>query len=271
MCEARAILKALQVVEHGEAVHIHTDSKGTVQKIRAMLGKAYREKRGIRNKGIIQEMINLSEEKEVPVMIEWVKGHETMDEKQHNWISKLKQMGNEMADKVAKEATEGESLDEDIPMDQEWIITEKREGAFIDWKALPKIYSEQKKRERTEELQKPADPRISKYGQGKRSQCSKQGRTLLFDMAMKAEPELHFLALKYAINKIDTREFGARQEKQRGKTVEPEEFTCPLCELVTGAKHIQTKEHMWSGQCLATNSRKEDTKRKISTWQNIGK
>ena len=56
-------------------------------------------------------------------MIEWVKGHETMDEKQHNWISKLKQMGNEMADKVAKEATEGESLDEDIPMDKDWILT----------------------------------------------------------------------------------------------------------------------------------------------------
>ena len=55
------------MLEHGEAVHVHTDSKGTVQKIRAMLGKAYREKRGIRNKGIIQEMINLLEEKEIPV------------------------------------------------------------------------------------------------------------------------------------------------------------------------------------------------------------
>ena len=59
VCEARAVLKAIQLVEPGEAVHVHTDSKGTVQKIRAMVGKAYREKRGIKNKGIIQEMITL--------------------------------------------------------------------------------------------------------------------------------------------------------------------------------------------------------------------
>ena len=147
VCEARAVLKAIQLAEPGEAVHIHTDSKGTVQKIRAMVGKAYREKRGIRNKGIIIEMINLSKEKGIPVMIEWVKGHEEMAEENHNWISKMKQEGNEMADKAAKRATEEEKLAEDYPIDLEWIVTEKGSGQYVDWKAVAKIYAEKKKKE----------------------------------------------------------------------------------------------------------------------------
>ena len=48
-CEARAILKAVQLAEPGEAIHIHTDSKGTVQQLRAMLGKQYREQRNIQS------------------------------------------------------------------------------------------------------------------------------------------------------------------------------------------------------------------------------
>ena len=40
-CEARAILKAIQEANIGEAIHIHTDSKGTIQKIRAIMGKSY--------------------------------------------------------------------------------------------------------------------------------------------------------------------------------------------------------------------------------------
>ena len=81
-CEARAILKAVQQVQKGEAAHIHTDNKGVVQQLRAMLGKAYREKRNIKNKNIIGEIIQQIREKDIPVMIEWVKGHEKW-KKQH--------------------------------------------------------------------------------------------------------------------------------------------------------------------------------------------
>ena len=107
-----------------------------------MLGKAYREKREIRNKGIIQEMINLADVKEIPIMVEWVKGHEDMHEGTHNWISRMKMEGNEMADKVAKEATEMEDLDENFPIDMEIILTDKKSGQYVDWRALPKIYKE---------------------------------------------------------------------------------------------------------------------------------
>jgi len=82
-CEARAVLKAIQLARTGEAIHVHTDSKGTVQKVRAMLGKTYREKRNMKGKAIIQEMIMLAQEKEIPVMIEWVKGHEEMSQGEH--------------------------------------------------------------------------------------------------------------------------------------------------------------------------------------------
>ncbi len=59
-CEARAVLKAVQLVESGEAAHIHTDNKGVVQQIRAMMGKQYREKRNVKDKAIIQEIIEIA-------------------------------------------------------------------------------------------------------------------------------------------------------------------------------------------------------------------
>ena len=99
-CESRAGWKAVQLTEKGEAAHIHTDNKGVVQQVRAMLGKHYREKRNIKNVAIIQEIVEQCREKEIPVMIEWVKGHENMEESQHTWISKMKQEGNEMADRM---------------------------------------------------------------------------------------------------------------------------------------------------------------------------
>jgi ribonuclease HI len=219
-CEARAILKAVQLAEKGEAVHIHTDSKGTVQKIRAMLGKAYREKRGITNKGIIQEIIDLSDMKQIPIMIEWVKGHETMAEGRHNWISRMKQQGNEWVDEVAKQATAEEDTDIDFPIDQEWIVITQSEGKYVDWKALPKVYKETKRSQRTERLAKPSDPRVSKYGQGRRMQEAKSERTILFKQAMKSDTTTHNMAIRYVTNKIGTREFQARQERQRGKTPE---------------------------------------------------
>ena len=272
VCEARAVLKAIQIVEAGEAVHIHTDSKGTIQKIRAMLGKAYREKRGIKNKGIIQEMIKLTREKGIPVMIEWVKGHETMAESEHNWISRMKQEGNEMADKIAKAATEEEELEEDFPIDLECILTDKKSGQYVDLRALAKIYAEKKKKERTVRLMKPADPRVSQYGQGRRSQKAKEGRTILFNMAMKAEAEIHGLAMRYAINKIETREQTSRltvqneriKVRRAPKILAETDYCCPMCQVCELRNVIQTKEHLWGGHCVTTKEIGKKTKEKMT-------
>ena len=267
VCEARAVLKAVQVAEAGEPVHIHTDSKGTVQKLRAMMGKTYREKRAITNKGILQEIIDTAHLKQIPVMIEWVKGHENMSEKVHNWISRMKQEGNEMADKVAKEATHMEDLEQDFNMDQEWTMLAQSTKQHVNWSALPKIYTEKKKQERTQRLKKPSDPRVSKYGQGVRCKQARADRTILHEMAMKADGDIHFMAVKYATNKYMTREFQSRQLLQAkaaglkaGHTMPTvEEFQCPMCSLCEQRKVIQTKEHVWGGSCVISKE----------TWNNM--
>ena len=260
VCEARAILKAVQIVEAGEAVHIHTDSKGTVQKLRALMGKAYREKRAIKNKGILQEIIDTAQLKEIPIMIEWVKGHETMAASEHNWISRMKQEGNEMADKVAKEATKEEDLDRDFSIEQEWMLVSKRSQQYINWAALPKLYSEKRKTEGTQRLRTPKDTRISKYGQGARSQKVRANRTILHNMAMKAEGDIHFMTLKYIMNKIMTREFQSRQVEQakaiskraQGIEIMKKDYICPMCKLCDNKEVIQTKEHIWGGKCIVS-------------------
>ena len=65
-CEARAILKALQVAEVGEMIHAHTDSKTTVQQIRVMMEEGrYRKKRKYKNKKIITSILEAAETKEL--------------------------------------------------------------------------------------------------------------------------------------------------------------------------------------------------------------
>ena len=78
-----------------------------------------------------------------------------MAEDRHNWISRMKQEGNEMADEVAKEATRLEELEEDFSLEHEWILTSKKTGQYVNWAALPKMYSEKKKQERTKRLLQP--------------------------------------------------------------------------------------------------------------------
>ena len=50
------------------------------------------------------QIMREAQQKQLTVMLEWVKGHENMKQKVHNWISKFKMEGNEMADEAAKRA-----------------------------------------------------------------------------------------------------------------------------------------------------------------------
>ena len=77
--------------------------------MKALVGdKTYKWKRALQNKGLMGDIVNTIETKQLCMILEWVKGHETMSEERHNWISKLKQQGNDIADKAAQEAAEGE-------------------------------------------------------------------------------------------------------------------------------------------------------------------
>ena len=49
-----------------------------------------------------------------------------------------------MADKIAKEATLTEELEQDFNMDQEWIMLAQSTGQHVNWSALPKIYAEKR-------------------------------------------------------------------------------------------------------------------------------
>ena len=101
-CEARAILKVVQVGQVGQMLHIHTDSKTTVQQIRTLIeaGK-YNKKRKYKNKKLLQEIIENVVTKEMGMILEWVKGHEVLTRDKENWVSRYKKEGNEMADTEA--------------------------------------------------------------------------------------------------------------------------------------------------------------------------
>ena len=266
-CEARAILKAIQVLETGEAAHIHTDSKVTIQNIRAMTGKTYREKRRMENKDIIQEIIEIAEVKQAPIMIEWVKGHETMLEESHNWISKMKEQGNEWADEEAKKAVEREMEEEKQKTTEArvllcfdlyslvWITS----GLRVSWNKATKILKEDFKEKRREEARKPKDL-WNKYGQGRRLEKSREDRSILIKEIVRATPDIHTMAINFTTNRIFTREFDARMKAQKAKyhkkeipeTITEENKICPLCKLKYGTKKSQTKEHIWSGECCLT-------------------
>ena len=194
----------------------------------------------------------------------------------------MKQEGNEMADKIAKEATLTEELEQDFNMDQEWIMLAQSTGQHVNWSALPKIYAEKKKQERTQRLKNPSDPRLSKHGQGSRCQQARAERTILHEMAMKADGEIHFMAVKYATNKYMTREFQCRQlvqakaagQKANQTIPTMTEFQCPMCGLCENRQVVQTKEHIWGGKCVVSKEAWKNMERKmereITKWSLTG-
>ena len=178
----------------------------------------------------------------------------------------MKQQGNEWADNTAKRAVQQQEWENGFPIDQQWVLTSKIRGTLLQWAALPKLYIEKMKKARTERLQHPSNPNRSKHGQGKRSQAAKQDRTILFNMAMKAKPEIHFMTTLYTTNKIHTREFNSRQQVQKGEAVGHEHFHCPLCQIATQQTKVQTKEHIFSGECVLT---KDMTKNSTQEMQKL--
>ncbi len=79
LCETRAILKAAQEAREGEMIHVHTDSKVTVMKIRSMIEEeGYMKKRRMEHKKLVEQVLGTLVEKKAGMILEWVKGHEDM-------------------------------------------------------------------------------------------------------------------------------------------------------------------------------------------------
>ena len=103
-CEAKAILEAIKNTPDNATAHIHTDSKGTVQGLKALIASTSGKIKRLKHKDILSQIVEEIIIGQKMVFIEWVKGHENMSWENHNWISKLKMLGNEWADIEAKKA-----------------------------------------------------------------------------------------------------------------------------------------------------------------------
>ena len=113
------------------------------------------------------------------MILEWIKGHETMAEENHNWISKLKMQGNQIADREAKIAAEEEKTDIDFQLEHRLTFRHRISGVRVSLKGLLQWCKEKYKIERSKRLQQPADESKSKHGQGVYMTVANNKRTLI--------------------------------------------------------------------------------------------
>jgi len=175
-CEARAVLSAVQNTADGQVAHIHTDSKITVQQVRevAEMGSGGR-RRKYKNKKLILGIIEEVRERGLGLILEWVKGHENMAEEEHNWISKMKMEGNEMADKEAGKAVEEGNEEENFMLEEEVTFRHKGSGVRIGIMGVQQMLKEKSKVERKIRLREPADRGRSENGQGRYMESASKG------------------------------------------------------------------------------------------------
>ena len=109
--------------------HIHTDSLGSIQSLKAQHQQGnYKKKRKAQNKGLTTAILKELEEREICMVLEWVKGHEPMKQETHTWISRMKVEGNEMADVAAKQAATDQIQDDDYPFEHSITFRHKESG-----------------------------------------------------------------------------------------------------------------------------------------------
>ena len=140
-CEGRAILKAIELLQYGEQGHIVTDSKGTIQALKALLTRKYATKRRIANKALLDNIISTIQDKKLGIMLEWVKSHnETEAMENQNWISDLKILGNKWADQEAG-STVTTSDPGNIPPHTGILnkLQDKETGQIVEWGQLHKL------------------------------------------------------------------------------------------------------------------------------------
>ena len=153
-CEMRAILKAVQVTPKEGTAHIHTDSLGSIQSAKAQLEKGnYRKQRKAQNKMLTTEVIKMVEDKQICLILEWVKGHEDMSAEKHTWISRMKMDGNEMADQEAKQAAAEQEEDSEFPMEHIVTFRHKESGIRSSLKGMIQWARDQFKKQRIKKNQ----------------------------------------------------------------------------------------------------------------------
>ncbi len=248
----------VQNTEANTIAHIHTDSKGTIQGLRATLTKPYKVVRNLKHKDILSHIIEETMEGKKMLVLEWVKGHETMLPEVHNWISIIKMQGNEWADLEAKKmAKEGTRDTTEIDTYEKYQLVSYN-GMKIPWVDLAKVCQVDLTKQREQRLMSPVSDTFEN-GQGLYMWQSRKDRSLAFKtlgQSIGKREVWHYQALKYMSNRILTRAWIARMNIHRAKPLSvhhviASDNSCPVCQL-ENRDYVQTKEHLWSGECLGT-------------------
>ena len=262
-CEARAILEAIRMAEPNCNIHIHTDSLCTMLRIQSMRYDAYRKNRRKKHKELTQDILEAAEQVNGTVIIEWVKAHESeIPKDKDNWIRKLKSMGNDMADEEAKRVVQqGIVSSVEKCLKGPWVLHDKSTDLPLDWTALPKAVLLLYKKKRQQRLATPTKD-CDKYGQGQYNEAALRNRSLAFKLISKPINLLKYktLVFNYSINKINCRaELVRRTEAINRKTGIDNQKACPvannlcpICQIGLKMDIVQTKEHIFSGECMCT-------------------
>ncbi|MCP4162679.1 MAG: hypothetical protein GY760_21655 [Deltaproteobacteria bacterium] len=221
----------------------------------------------LKQKDILSQIIEEIFEGEKMVIIEWVKGHEKLDWDKHNWISKLKLKGNDWADKEAKIATSKEPEVAPEHYDKYSLYSENT-GKKVMWTELPDFCKIWHYKQREIRLENPTRS-CFEHGSGAYMKRARRNRTLAFGTLKKVgskQEAWYYYTLKYMMNNVHTRKWIVETGRKQDRNIRicntiVQDHECPVCRL-QGKKYIQTKEHLWSGECIGT----KDLEVK---WENI--
>ncbi len=144
----------------------------------------------------------------------------------------------------------------------------ERTGKKVMWTELPDFCKIWHNKQRETRLESPTKD-CFEHGAGAYMKRARANRTLAFSTLKKVgskQESWYYYTLKYMMNNIHTRkwmlETGSKQERNiiLCDTIANDQ-ECPVCKL-QDKKYIQTKEHIWSGECIGT-------KELESKWERI--
>jgi hypothetical protein len=217
-----------------------------------LLGKPYRKKRRLGQKELLGAAVAHARANKNVVMIEWVKGHEKQEEVQGmNWVSKYKIQENQWADEEARKVVE-EGVAEDIKGIQEWSLKDRDTGKVVRWGILAKMVQHKLNDLRKHRLSVPSKA-IYQHGQGVYLRESLVNRLLAWKHVLGRwrNTVYHYNLVRYMMNKVVTGESRGRWAEEEGRMDEGY-ISCMPCFKKRRVDALQTKEHLWSGECCKT-------------------
>ncbi len=151
-----------------------------------------------------------------------------------------------MADEVEKHAVEEDMKVKSI-VSQGWKLQDNKTSCICEWGGVHKMMQKMKDMQRASRLLQPVTLGAV-HGQGKymAEVVAKSSLAFKWLKKYKSNTEEHYQVLQYCMDKSMTADRLVRWGKQMDRK-------CVPCMLLRGVSLRQTKEHLWSGACIATN------------------